>query len=163
MRILGYLLIALLISSNVIAASKKGVTVFVNLSPAGSFEIKGKIKGKVYKKGNKFIAKKIATKVTKFKTGLELRDKHTKEKLLASKFPFIEVKKATAKDGKGTAEITIKGIKKKISFRYKEMGKYIKAIFNLSLKDFNFKGIKYLGVGVKDKVRVEAVVPLKTK
>lgn len=161
MKKLGLLLLILLMAFSANAKSKKGVTVYVELSPAGSFEIKGKVKGKVRTKGGQLFADKITTKVKNLKTGLDLRDKHTKEKLEYKKFPKIEVTNAKGSNGKGTGTINVKGIKKKISFTYKETGKYIKAKFNLSLKDFNFSGIKYLGVGVKDKVRVEAVVPFK--
>lgn len=143
------------------SASKKGATVYVKLSPAGSFEIKSKIKGRINYKNGVYKGKNISATVKSFKTGLDLRDKHTKKKMEFKKFPKILIKKATGKNNKGTATIQIKGISKNITFTFKEAGKYLEAKFNLSLKDFKFKGIKYLGVGVKDQVKVLAVIPLK--
>jgi hypothetical protein len=155
------LLIIFSLSFGVFAA-KKGVTVDVNLSPAGSFQIKGKIKGSVTKNGDKFVSKDLYSPVKKFKTGMDLRDDHTKKKLEYKKYPKIEILKAAGKAGKGKAIIKIRSIKKKVSFKYKELSsKYIKVVFNLNLKDFNFEGINYMGVGVKDKVKVTAVIPIK--
>jgi len=143
------------------AVSKKGVSVSVELSPAGSFEIKGKVKGSVKKKGSGFEAKKLSFRVKRLKTGMDLRDKHTKEKLEYKKHSDVVVTNAKGSGGKGTGTITVRGVKKKFAFTFKEAGKYIKAKFKLSLKDFGFSGINYMGVGVKDKVTIEAMVPVK--
>ncbi|WP_127714077.1 YceI family protein [Halobacteriovorax sp. HLS] len=143
-------------------AASKGVIVDVNLSPAGSFQIKGKLKGSVTQKGDKLISNSLYASVQKFKTGMDLRDDHTKKKLEYKKYPKVEILKAAGKDGKGQAIIQIRSIKKKVSFTYKKLNsKYIQAVFNLSLKDFNFEGINYMGVGVKDIVKVTATVPVK--
>ncbi|MCO4794129.1 MAG: YceI family protein, partial [Bacteriovoracaceae bacterium] len=158
---LNFLFINLLFISVSIAGPKKGISVSVNLSPAGSFEIKGKVKGKVSKKDGGFFAKKLSFKVKRLKTGMELRDKHTKDKLEFKSHPNVVVKNAKGSGGKGTASISVRGVTKKIGFKYSVVGKYVKAIFKLNLKDFKFSGINYMGVGVKDKVTVTAVVPIK--
>lgn len=143
-------------------ATKKGLVVDVNLSPAGSFQIKGKIKGSVYEEGGKLKSKNLYSPVKRFKTGMDLRDNHTKKKLQYKKFPKVEILKAIGSDGKGKAVIKIRSIKKAISFKYKRVSaKYVKAVFKLSLKDFKFVGVNYMGVGVKDKVKITAVIPVK--
>ena len=157
-----FILPLLLASTIALAGPKKGVTVAVELSPAGSFEIKGKVSGVVKKgKGGKLVAKKLSFKIAKLKTGLDLRDKHTKEKLsMKGKFPAVIVT-AIGKDGKGSGKIKVKGKTKKFKFTYKVEGKMVVAKFPLSLKTFGFTGISYMGIGVQDKVEVTAVVPLR--
>ncbi len=143
------------------AAPKKGVSVSVELSPAGSFEIQGKVKGSIKKTGSGYEAKKLSFSVKKLKTGMDLRDKHTKEKLEYKKHSSIVVTDAKGSGGKGTANISVRGVKKPFSFNFKESGKSIIAKFKLNLKDFGISGISYMGVGVKDSVEVTAVVPVK--
>lgn len=155
-------LIVLMVFSLSSFAASKGVIVDVNLSPAGSFQIKGKLKGSVTQKGDKFISESLYSPVKNFKTGMDLRDDHTKKKLEYKKFPKVEIIKAAGKDGKGQAIVQIRSIKKKVPFTYKKLdSKYIQAVFNLSLKDFKFEGINYMGVGVKDLIKVTATVPVK--
>lgn len=155
-------LIALLISTSTFAKNK-GVTVYVDLSPAGSFEAHAKkIKGTAKVKGDSVIAENLTVRVKKLKTGLDLRDDHFHEKLKAKKFPKIKMVKAVGKGGKGTALFDIRGVKGKVPFTYKKVSaKYMKADFKINLKKFKFEGIKYMGVGVKDTIRIEAYVKFK--
>lgn len=157
-------LLLFLFSSSIFGASK-GVKVFIGLSPAGSFEASSsKIKGKAIHTGGTFIAKKLSIKVKGMKTGLELRDKHFKEKLEYKTYPKILVLNAVGKNGAGSATIQVKNIKRKIAFKYKKISeKLLKATFFLKLKHFKFTGLSYMGVGVKKKVKIEAIVPFKTK
>ena len=144
------------------SAAKKGIVIDVNLSPAGSFQIKTKLKGSVYEKGGIYHSKGLYSQVKRMETGMDLRDDHTKKKLEFTKYPNVEILKAQAKNGKGQAIIKIRSVKKKVSFVYKKISsKYIKAVFNISLKEFNFEGINYMGVGVQDKIKVTATVPVK--
>lgn len=153
-------LVSFLISFSLYA---KGVTVYVGLSPAGSFEAKAKsVKGKAKIKGDKVIAENLTVSVKKLKTGLDLRDDHLHEKLQAKKFKKIKMVKAVGQGGKGTAIFDIRGVKGKVPFTYKKIdSKYMKATFNMSLKKFKFEGISYMGVGVKDKIKIEAFVKYK--
>lgn len=160
MRILA-LSISLFISFSLCAESK-GLKVFVDLSPAGSFEIStSSIKGKVKKSGTSLSADKITASVKDFATGLELRDHHTKEKLEYKTYPKVTISNAKGQGGKGQAIIEVRNTKRPISFFYKEISaKYVEVSFNLSLKDFNFSGLSYMGVGVKDSVKIVATLPL---
>lgn len=155
------LLLILFIAISQAYASGK-LTVSVGLSPAGSFEItSSKVKGKAVKAGGGYVAKKISVKTNSLVTGLELRDRHLHDKLEVSKFKKITILDGKAKGGKGVATIEVKNIKKKVGFSYKESGGNLVVSFSLSLKDFNFSGINYAGVGVKDKVDVKAIIPVK--
>lgn len=139
------------------AQSLSQALVDVELSPTGSFEIKGKVHGSV-QKGETLMAKNLKFVVRSLETGIELRDKHTKEKLESS---YVEVPKAVGQNGQGKAYIVVKGVRKKIPFSYEERGSSVLANFDLSLSDFGIEGIRYMGVGVQDKVSVRANLPLK--
>ena len=144
-------------------AESKGVNISVALSPAGSFQIKSsKVKGKVIKGADgKITANNLRVSIKSLKTGIELRDEHLQKRLEPKIDKKIEVVKAIGKNGKGRGIIKIKGISKKFSFEYKEVGKFVKASFKLSLKEFKISGLSYMGVGVEDVVDVEAVIPIK--
>ncbi|MBT3585743.1 MAG: YceI family protein [Halobacteriovoraceae bacterium] len=160
-KILFTILLSLLLVPVSMAGPKKGVKVYVALSPAGSFEINARPKGKVKVKGDQISASKITVSVKRFKTGLDLRDEHTVKKMEPKKFPKVLVTNIKGKAGMGKAFIVIKGVKKKISFTYKKLSeKYYRATFKLHLKEFNFSGLKYMGVGVKDEVKIVATLPV---
>ena len=143
------------------AFGAKGVIVSVDV-PGMSFQAKtSKVKGKVIKSGDTYKAEDISVKVKSLKTEMDLRDDHLRDKLEYKKHSKITVTKGIAKGGKGKAIIEIKGIKKSVNFAYKESGGLFIAKFSLSLKDFGITGISYMGLGVKDKVVVEASVPIK--
>lgn len=138
------------------------ISVKVKLSPAGSFNMVFKdVRGSLKKEGNLIKGKKISAKVKTLATGMDLRDEHARDKLEYKKHPRITVTDIVGKNGVGKGKINIKGISKKIVFKYKNLGKglYITK-FPLSLKDFKFSNINYMGVGVTDKVMVTAKIPV---
>lgn len=141
------------------AFAKGSVVVDVSLTPAGSFQAKSKkVKGKVVKSGGKLIAKKLKVSVKSLKTGIDMRDEHLYKRLSGKK---IEIVKATGQGGKGSGVIMINKIEKPFKFTYEENGGQVVAKFNLSLKEFQIKDLKYMGVGVADEVSITATVPLK--
>lgn len=138
----------------------KNVLVKVDLSPAGSFEIKSKsIKGKILRKGKALMTSGISVKVKKLKTGLELRDNHLHKKL--GKASKIEIISAKAIGGKGNAKIKIRDVTKPITFEYSDKGNEVEINFSIKLSEFGITGINYAGVGVKDRVVVIASLPVK--
>lgn len=155
------IILPLLLTSTMAFAAKKGVTISVELTPAGSFEITGKVKGKVTKKGDTYVAKKLTFSIPKLKTGLDLRDKHTKDYMSNKGKHKTIVVAAKGKGGKGVGTIKVRGKKKKFKFTYEEKGKKLHAKFALNIKDFGITGVSYMGVGVDDKVEVTAVVGIK--
>lgn len=138
------------------------IKVSVTLNPTGSFEItSSRIIGSAKREGQNLKADKIMVNVNSFKTGLDLRDEHTKEKLQYKKFPSIKITNAKAANGKGSAEIEIMSIKKPITFTYTDKGSSIVAKFPLNLKEFKIGGINYMGIGVGDTVQVVANLDVK--
>lgn len=144
------------------AMAETSANVDVKLSPAGSFKLVTKeVKGKATKQGNSVSAENIVVVLKNVSSGISLRDEHTKNKYLeVSKFPDATLISAKGENGKGTGVIKIKGIEKPISGTYTIKGNELAAQFELKLSDFGIKGIKYMGVGVNDIVKVSVNVPL---
>lgn len=141
-------------------ALAQSIAIVVPLSPAGEFTLKSeKIVGKLKKKGSSFSAASLQTPIASLKTGIKLRDKHTREKLGAPKEKFITVKNVKIKDGKGHAQITINKVTKPLSFEAEEDGSNVKVKFTLKPSDFSLKDISYMNVGVEDEVEAEITVP----
>jgi len=147
--------------ADVAIAADPAVLVKVGLNPVGSFEMKSDhVEGMGKKTGDQYSAKTIKVAVQSLNTGMSLRDTHMKEKLEGTKYKYIMVSDIKASGGSGTAKITIRNVTKDISFDYKDLGtSRAEATFKLNLKDFEFTGINYKGVGVEDEVEVTARVP----
>lgn len=140
------------------------VAVDVQLSPAGSFKAEtGKISGTAYKTADGVEAENVIIDATTLATGVSLRDKHLKERLLAEKFPQIKLVKAVGKNGQGRGEMEIMGLKKLVLGTYTIEGDRLKAKFKIKLSDLDIKGVRYMGVGVKDEVVVNVDLPVKAK
>ncbi len=153
---------SLLLILSIQAANAEPVEVTVKLSPVGSYVAKtSSVEGNVTVEGGKVKATMIKVLTKSLKTGIELRDKHTIERLQADKFPEITLVSGEGELGKGKGVIKIKGIEKKIVGNYKVEGGKVKADFKLSLKDFGIEKVRYLGVGVKDEVEVKVQLPVK--
>ncbi|MFN8944392.1 MAG: YceI family protein [Pseudobdellovibrionaceae bacterium] len=134
----------------------------VSLSPAGSFIGKTKdVAGVVETDGTTYTAKNIVVKLSQLKTGIELRDKHTKDHLEVDKYPAATLISASGKDGKGTGKIEIRGVQKDVEGTYKVEGSTFIAEFPVNFPDYNIKGIRYAGLGVKDKGVITVKVPIK--
>lgn len=145
-------------------AQKAAVEVKVQLSPAGNFIARTeKVIGEAQLDAatGTVKAQNIKVGVQSLETGIELRNKHTVEKLQAIKFPAVELIKAIGKDGKGKAQINIMGKKLNVEGTYEIVGSMLKAQFPISLSDLDIGGIRYMGVGVKDTVNVEITVPVR--
>jgi len=140
------------------------MTATISLSPAGSFEVKCKrVRGQAKKAGDKLTAEAIEIPVKSFETGIELRDEHLKKKLEFEKYPNITVESATASGGQGTAQIKVRDISKSVPFTYRLSGdgQNAEVEFSIGLKEYQFEGISYMGVGVEDKVKITAKIPVK--
>lgn len=139
-----------------------GVTIDVKLSPAGSFKAEtAKIKGTAKKTADGVFAENIEVDIQSLKTGVELRDNHLKDRLLVKKYPKAKLINAQGKNGKGTATVEIKGIKKQVKGTYKIIGKALQAEFKMSLAALDVKNVRYMGVGAKDEINITVTVPMK--
>ncbi len=137
------------------------VSVTFKLSPAGNFiGTTSDVKGAVKVQGTKISAENIVVNLKTLKTGIELRDKHTQDKLETAKFPEAVLISATGENGKGTGKVKIRGIEKPISGTYVIKGDKVEATFPLKLSDYKVEGTKYMGVGVKDELTVVAILPV---
>lgn len=142
-----------------------GVVAEVALTPAGDFKANiPDVKGEAVSKGESVSAENIVVELKGLKTGMTLRDKHAKDKYLEiEKFPTITLVKAIGKGGKGKGRIKMKGIEKEVEGTYKIAGSELTADFPIKLSDFKIIGIKYMGIGVDDVVKIHVTVPVKKK
>lgn len=151
-----------LISFSAFAENK--ITLFVSLSPAGSFNaVSNKAKGNIIKTGDMFTADKISVSIESFKTGIDLRDEHTWKHMNSSKNPKAVLSDVKGQGGKATGTLEVNGVKKPINITYKEVGSDINAKFTVKASEFGMKKAEYLGVGVVDTINVEAILPFKAK
>lgn len=144
------------------SAEGPGVTIDVKLSPAGSFKAQtNKVTGTAKKVADGVVAQNIEVDIESIKTGVGLRDKHLKQRLMSDKYPKAKLLKAQGKGGKGAAMIEVKGMKKKVSGTYSIEGQMLKAQFKMLLSDLDIKDVRYMGIGAKDEVTVTVNVPIK--
>ncbi len=164
MKKINLVLLSFFLSFSTFAKLKKQAIVEVKLNPVGSFEIKAKIRGSLIEKDGKYTSKKLQAKVKSFKTGVDLRDKHTRDKLNYKKYSHVVVSDLVASGGSGTAKIKVMNKVKSIKFKYKEIkNNFLEATFKLSLKSLGIKDINYLGVGVEDTISIRATIKPKGK
>jgi polyisoprenoid-binding protein YceI len=164
-----HLSLSMMILSTTFAASlaqaKGNAAADVALSPAGSFVAKtDEVAGEAIQEGDTVKAENIVVKLDSLKTGIPLRDKHAKDKYLETKkFPDAVLTKAIGKGGKGKGRLKIRNIEKDVEGTYKVDGGNLTANFPIKLSDYGITGIKYMGVGVDDQVKLTVTVPVKKK
>jgi polyisoprenoid-binding protein YceI len=138
------------------------VAISVSLSPAGSFVAKSEsVQGTATKSGNGYTAQGVNLDLNTLKTGIDLRDRHMRDKYFETKkYPKATLKSAKAEGGKFEAELEVHGKTKKVSGPYEVQGQMIQGKFKTTLSDFGIPDAKYMGVGVDDEVEVEVKLPL---
>lgn len=154
----------ILLFNSLSAFAEDKITLYVTMTPAGSFQpVSKKPKGNLIKENGSFTADKISVSIESFKTGIDLRDEHFWKHLSASKYPKAILSQLKAQDGKGTASLEVNGIKKPVSIAYVEKGSEILAKFKINASDFSLPKAEYLGVGVDNIVVVEASLSFKAR
>lgn len=150
---------------SIAADAENKITLFVPLTPAGSFNaVSNKAKGNVIKTGETFTADKISVNIESFKTGIDLRDEHTwKHMTSGGKHPKAILTEIRGEGGKATGNLELNGVKKPVSISYKVSGTEVAAKFSVKASDFGYPSKEYLGVGVGDVINVEALLPYKSK
>jgi polyisoprenoid-binding protein YceI len=152
----------LILSFNSFAEDK--ITMFVSLTPAGSFQaVSKKPKGNLIKENGAFSADKISVSIESFKTGIELRDEHLWKHMQSSKFPKATLSELKASGGKGTANLEVNGIKKAVTISFQEKGQEVEAKLKVKASDFKLPKAEYLGVGVDDVVSIEVTLAYKAR
>ena len=154
----------ILLFNSLSAFAEDKITLYVTMTPAGSFQpVSKKPKGNLIKENGSFTADKISVSIESFKTGIDLRDEHFWKHLSASKYPKAILSQLKAQDGKGTANLEVNGVKKPVSIVYAEKGSEIVAKFKINASDFSLPKAEYLGVGVDNTVVVEATLSFKAR
>jgi hypothetical protein len=157
-------LLILIFSFASFSASANKITMFVTLTPAGSFQaVSNKAKGNIIKTGDTFTADKLSVSIESFKTGIDLRDEHTWKHLNSDKHPKAVLSNVKGLGGRATGELEVNGLKKPILISYNVAGNNINAKFSVKASDFGLPPKEYLGVGVGDVINIEAVFPYKTR
>ncbi len=155
------LFVSSMVFAVVVHAQNAGVQVDFKLTP-GSFSAKtAKVKGFATVNGDTVSAENVEVDIKSLKTGMELRDKHMKERLEVDTHPTAKLIKAVGKNGKGKGTIVVKGIQKEVTGTYKLDGKKLTAEFKISLEDFKIEKVRYMGIGVKDEALVTVTLPVK--
>lgn len=153
-----------LMLTTVAAFAKAKVSIFVSLSPAGSFTaVSEKPKGNLFRSGDSFTADKISVTIESLKTGIDLRDEHFWKHLNSTTHDKATLTNLKAAGGKATADLEVNGVKKPVSMTYKVAGDEVIANFTVKASQFSLKKAEYLGVGVEDDVKVEATIPFRAK
>lgn len=144
------------------AFAEKGVEIEVKLSPAGGYIAKAPvIAGEAHMNGDNVTAEGIEIDLNAIKTGVDLRDKHTKQRLLTDKHPVAKLVHAEGSGGKGKGTIDIRGQKLEVSGTYEVKDGMLIAKFPVSLASLDIKDARYMGVGAKDTVNITVQVPVK--
>jgi nitrogen regulatory protein PII len=145
-----------------LSAIAQQATVSVSLRPAGSFKATtSDVKGTATQKGDTVEAQNIIVNLKGLKTGITLRDEHTRKHLEVEKYPEAVLVSASGKGGKGEGLVKIRGVEKKVSGTYKIVGTNLVATFPIKFSEFNITGVKYMGIGVADDGTVDVTVPIK--
>ena len=153
-------------ASATLASAGDSRIVFKATGPAGlSFEGKGR-DVRLKEDGNNIV---VSVKLDGLATGIDLRDRHMKEKYLETgKYPvaILEVDKAKLRFPEGNAvngttegKLTLHGVSKAVKVSYKADGDKnqakVEGSMRINMKDFKIDVPSYLGVTVKPNVDVE--------
>lgn len=163
-----FILIMVVILNQSFAQAAIGVSVECKISP-GSATFKAETKsvlGKAILNSDKSVmVENISVDLKSLTTDMSLRDDHMKNKYLeVDKFPEAILTIAKGKDDVGEGKIRIRGIEKDVKGTFKIINENeLQAVFDLNLSDFDIKGIRHLGIGVKDVVKVTATIPYENK
>ncbi len=161
MKYFASLLFAVVATFQIHAGAQQMTASFV-MNPVGDFKAKtSAIKGSATQQGDTVHAENIVIDVSTLATGLDLRDKHAKEKYLEmAKYPQIVLVKADGKGGKGQGILKLHGVEHPVSGTYVVKGNMLTADFTIKLSDFKIAEINYKGVGVEDEAKISVTVPL---
>ena len=153
-------------ASAALSTNGEAKVVFKAAGPAGlSFEGKGQ-DVKLKEEGNSVL---VSVKLDGLVTGIELRDRHMKEKYLeTAKYPTatLEVDKSkihfpegSAVTGSADGKLTLHGVTRTVTVTYRADGDSKKAkvdgSMRFNMKDFMIEVPSYLGVTVKPTIDVE--------
>ena len=147
-------------STNKVTWEAKGYPGFLRINGEG-----GQVSGEA-KVNYGTMRARFRVDLSKFKTGLSLRDRHMQDKYLQTgkfKWAILEIKGLSYQDGsqkfKGTLEIKnqTRPVEGEIRITSKGKLKHVEASFVMLIQDFSRIGVpSYAGVTMAEKVRVDA-------
>lgn len=147
-------------STNTVTWEAQGFPGFLRINGEGG-QVSGEAKVSYGSLGARF-----RVNLSKFKTGLSLRDSHMHDKYLETgkfKWAVLEIKGLDFKDGsqpfKGTLEIKnqTQPVTGKVTITSKGKLKHVQASFTMSIKDYSRIGVpSYAYVTMAEKVNVDA-------
>ena len=159
-----FIMMVILLLSSIPSFAEEKITLFVTLSPAGSFQaVSKKAKGNVIKENGVFTADKISVSIESFKTGIDLRDEHLWKHMQSSTNPKATLSNLKASGGKGTAQLEVNGKNNPVTIVYVEKGPEILAKLIVKASDFSLPKAEYLGVGVDNLVAIEVALQFKAR
>ena len=159
-----FIMMVILLLSSIPSFAEEKITLFVTLSPAGSFQaVSKKPKGNVIKENGVFTADKISVSIESFKTGIDLRDEHLWKHMQSSTNPKATLSNLKASGGKGTAQLEVNGKKNPVTIVYVEKGPEILAKLIVKASNFSLPKAEYLGVGVDNLVEIEVALQFKAR
>lgn len=148
-------------------AADHSVKFSVTLKPMGSFEAKTssvQVKGKAERTKDGFVAENIVVDAASFKTGIDLRDKHMRDKYFeVEKFPSATLVKGEASKDVFKGELQVHGVTQVVTGKYEVKGDELVITFPTKVSDFKIPPAKYMGVGVQDDIQVEVRMKIPTK
>lgn len=133
------------------------VHILGRLLPVGSFEINSdKLYGDfvLLKDKGTINSRKLSVRTTSLETGIQLRDEHLHKYLNANKHPRIFIKDVIIKNFKGSGDLTINGVSKKLSFQVTSDKIHYLAKFSLNPSQFKLQPASFMGVSVEDKIEI---------
>jgi polyisoprenoid-binding protein YceI len=146
-------------STNQVTWEAQGFPGFLRINGEG-----GKVRGEA-KISYGSMRARFRVDLSKFKTGLSLRDSHMHDKYLETgkfKWAILEIPKISSSDGsqffKGTLEIKnqTRPVKGEIKITSKGKLKHVEASFTMLIEDFSRIGIpSYAGITMAEKVGVD--------
>lgn len=141
------------------------IEIQVDLAPTGSFVATSRsLRGHAAFIKAKLKSTKIEVDTSSFETGIALRNEHFRHRLQYEKYPVASLDEIKLhgdfKTGNGSGLLFVRGHTEKIQFSYQIEDQIIRASFLVSAKKFGIKNVAYMGVGVRDKMKVVAYIPL---
>lgn len=138
------------------------IHILATLSPAGSLEIQSdELLGQLVKDNEAIKAKVIFVKIDSLDSGIVLRNEHIHKYLGLEKFKKISLSNVLISDNKGVGTLDLNGVKNKIEFEVKKVGKNLTSTFKVDRNTHKLPKAEFMGVSVDDNVVITVTFPMK--
>lgn len=132
------------------------------LSPAGSLEISSnEVMGHLLKKEDLITSNIIFIPINSLSSGVVLRDQHIHNYFKEKKYKKIAIRNVQISKGRGTGELSINGVTKKVKFKVKRQRNSYTTQFRVNRKYFKLPKAEFMGISVNDTSNVKVSFPFK--